>query len=291
MSEESVAPDLGEKEQAKAESRTALRPHVVYEAIRREGEIELERPASALAWSGLAAGLSMGFCLVCEGLLRAHLPVAPWASLVARLGYSVGFLIVILARQQLFTENTLTVILPALAHPGLRTFLAVTRLWAIVLATNLLGTFLFAEALAHGHVFNDHIMVAFSDIASKAVEPSWTETFVRAIFSGWLIALMVWMMPAAESSRVFVIILITYIVGLGGLSHTVAGAVEAFYTFAVGDNGLVKVLGGFLLPTLLGNVIGGVSLVSALNHAQVVSDKTRPETAEDNNSKIEIHSS
>src|SRR4051812_30163477 len=84
------------------------RAQVLYEAIRSEGEQELDRPVSALAWSGLAAGLSMGFSFIAMGLLRAALPDAGWAKLVVALGYPVGFLIVIVGRQQLFTENSLT---------------------------------------------------------------------------------------------------------------------------------------------------------------------------------------
>jgi formate-nitrite transporter family protein len=87
---------------------------VVYAAIRKEGDEELERATAALAWSGLAAGLSMGFSFATEAMLRAALPETPWRPLIAKLGYSVGFLIVVLGRQQLFTENTLTVILPVL---------------------------------------------------------------------------------------------------------------------------------------------------------------------------------
>jgi hypothetical protein len=41
-------------------------------------------------------------------------------ELIAKLGYTVGFIVVILSRQQLFTENTLTPILslPAVTHNG-----------------------------------------------------------------------------------------------------------------------------------------------------------------------------
>src|SRR5690349_9073033 len=104
-----------------AEERSSPSGKIVYKAILKEAEDELERPSSALFWSGLAAGLSMGFSLVGEGLLRAHLPDKPWRPLVAKLGYSVGFLIVILGRQQLFTENTLTPILPLLQRRDART--------------------------------------------------------------------------------------------------------------------------------------------------------------------------
>src|SRR4051794_33842189 len=83
---------------------------VVYGAIRQEGEQELERTTASLAWSGLAAGLSMGFSFATEAMLRAALPDTAWRPLIAKLGYSIGFLIVVLGRQQLFTENTLTVV-------------------------------------------------------------------------------------------------------------------------------------------------------------------------------------
>ncbi|MBV9611646.1 MAG: formate/nitrite transporter family protein, partial [Acidobacteriaceae bacterium] len=97
-----VAPELTEKQREEAEERTAVSVDVVHEAIRRDGEEELRRPVSALAWSGFAAGLSMGFSFVGQALFRAHLPDEPWRPLLVNLGYPLGFLIVISARQQLF---------------------------------------------------------------------------------------------------------------------------------------------------------------------------------------------
>src|SRR5690242_10956709 len=86
-------------EAQKVEQRVAIGAHVVYEAVRLEGEDELERPVAALAWSGLAAGLSMGFCLLSEAALASHLPDSVWRPLLSRMGYCVGFLIVVLGRQ------------------------------------------------------------------------------------------------------------------------------------------------------------------------------------------------
>ena len=131
-------------EQKQVEDRQAIGANVVYETIRREGEEELHRPAAALAWSAFAAGLSMGFSFVAQGVLMAHLPDQPWRPLIAGTGYCVGFLIVILGRQQLFTENTLTVVLPLLLRKDLSTLLRMLRFWGVVLGANLLGTFLFA---------------------------------------------------------------------------------------------------------------------------------------------------
>src|SRR3954452_13575101 len=152
---------------SEAEEKSAPSAHVVYEAIRREGRHELERQSSSLAWSGLAAGLSMGFSFVAQGLLEHHLPDTPWRPLIASFGYSLGFLIVILGRQQLFTENTLTVILPLLQKQTARDFFHVARLWSVVLVANLIGTFLFAWAVAKTSVFDPDLQQAFSALAGR----------------------------------------------------------------------------------------------------------------------------
>lgn len=263
-------PALTEEQARTAASRTTPSAAVVHEAIRKEGEDELSRASSALAWSGFAAGLSMGFSLVVEGLLRAHLPDAPWRPLIAKLGYSVGFLIVVLGRQQLFTENTLTVVIPLLAHRSRSAFLHVIRLWAVVLTSNLLGALLFASIVGLTATFPPEVREAFTSIATEAMEGSAWSILLRAIFAGWLIALMVWLLPVAETGRVAVIVIITYVVGLAGLAHVIAGSVEALYAVVTGEATLADYL-AYLVPTLVGNMIGGIGLVAALNHAQVVS--------------------
>lgn len=261
--------ELREPEVEQVENRGAPRPVVVYEVVRREGETELCRPPQALAFSGLAAGLSMGFSFVVQAMLRAHLPDAPWQIVISRLGYCVGFLIVILGRQQLFTENTLTPILPLLYRPTRARFVKVARLWAIVLACNLLGTFVFAWLLAHTSVVDAPVQDALAAIAHHALAGSFWNLVVRGILAGWLIALMVWLLPAAESSRLWIIIIITYVVGLGDFVHIIAGAVEVFYAAMLGALSWGHAVGGWLVPVVLGNVTGGLLLVAALNHAQV----------------------
>jgi len=207
--------------------------------------------------------------MIAEGLLRAHLPDTEWRILVTKLGYSAGFLIVILGRQQLFTENTLTPILPLLQKRPQASLANVARLWGIVLLANLLGALAIALTITHVGVFESSTVDAFREIGAQAIQPSFGALLVRGIFAGWLIALMVWLLPFAEAARVFVIVIITYLVGLGEFSHIIAGAVEVFTLAAAGDAGWGEVLAGYALPTLVGNVIGGVTLVAMLNHAQV----------------------
>lgn len=263
-------PDLEEAEKQKADEEESLNASITYEVIRREGEKELERSPQALAWSGLAAGLSMGFILVAEGLLRSHLPDAPWRPLVTKLGYSVGFLIVILGSQQLYTENTLTPIVPLLTRKTGEMFGRVLRLWAIVLAANLVGTIVFAWVLARTTLFDLDVHTAFAAISREAIRADFLTTLIRAVFAGWIIALMVWMLPAAKSEQVPVIVAMTYLVGLAGLAHIIAGSTEVAYLVARGAATWGDYFGGFVAPAVLGNTLGGVTLVAALNHAQVV---------------------
>jgi formate-nitrite transporter family protein len=260
-------------EEKQVEERAAIGAHVVYEAVRREGEEELQRPSTALAWSGLAAGLSMGFSFVAEALLMAYLPEAPWRPLISRLGYSVGFVIVILGRQQLYTENTLTVILPLLLHKNARTLFHVARLWSVVLVANTVGTVCFAYAISKLPVFDARVHEMLGEIGGQHLGMSFGVIFVKAIFAGWLIALMVWLLPGAEASRLPVIVIITYIIGLAGFSHIIAGSTTVMFLVVGKTISLGQYFTGFYIPTLLGNAIGGVSLVAALAHGQVVSGK------------------
>lgn len=266
---------LKEPEVKQVEARTTPRAVVIYEAIRREGEDELRRPSSALFWSGLAAGLSMGFSLVTEGLLRSYIPEAPWRPLIAKFGYSIGFLIVILGRQQLFTENTLTPILPLLRLPSRNTLLHVLRLWGIVLAANLIGALIFAFVVGRSGIFDAHVRSTFSAIGLEVMQADFLTVFLRAIFAGWLIALMVWLLPLAGTSRIWVIVILTYVIGIGRFSHIVAGSVETLFVVVTGEATWSEFFVRFMLPTLLGNILGGISLVAALNHGQVVAGENR----------------
>ncbi len=266
-----VAPDLSEKQQQEAEDRTSVSAVVVHETIRHDGEEELQRPMSALAWSGLAAGLSMGFSFVAEALLRRYLPDAPWRPLVVNLGYPLGFLIVIIGRQQLFTENTLTAIIPLFARRNLSTLVSVLRLWAIVLTANLFGAHVFAWVIGNTPVFRPEVQEAFRSLAQEASAVSFGNAILRGIFAGWLIAMVVWMLAAIDTGRIAVIVILTYVVGLAGLTHIIAGSVEVLFLVMTGHLSWFSYLGGYMAPTLIGNIIGGVSMVSAVNHAQSVS--------------------
>jgi formate/nitrite transporter FocA (FNT family) len=146
-------------------------------------------------------------------------------------------------------------------------------LWLVVLATNLLGTLLFALVIATTDTFRPEVREAFTAIATEATEGTFWTVLIRGVFAGWLIALMVWMLPAAQSAQFFVIFVMTWIVGVAGLSHIIAGSVEVLYLAIIGRFGFGEYVGDYMVPTLIGNTLGGVGLVAGLNHAQVASGK------------------
>jgi formate/nitrite transporter FocA (FNT family) len=259
---------LSEEQKGEVEQQSRPNAALIHETIRAEGESELERTASALVLSGLSAGLSMGFSLIVQGELHAHLPGGPTRGLLSPLGYTAGFLIVVLGRQQLFTENTLTPILPLLHNRDFLTFVRVVRLWALVLSANIVGTWLIAAAIAHTSAFDAHVLQAFAEVSRSSLRGGFAETFARAVFAGWLIALMAWLLPPADGSRPLIILFITYVVGLGGFAHIIAGSVEGAFLVQIGQASVRDYL-AFFVPALLGNVTGGVALVAVLNYGQV----------------------
>jgi formate-nitrite transporter family protein len=241
----------------------------LHRTIREEGEEELERPAASLFLSGLAAGLAISASLLAEGALHLHLPDAPWRELVVALGYPVGFLVVILGRMQLFTESTVTAMLPLVTRPSRWALTRTLRLWGIVLGANLLGTALAAAAMAAGHLGAPDLRGAMIEISLKITELGPLETVVNAIPAGFLIAAVAWALPNAREQSFWVILALTYAVGIGGFSHSVVGSDQAFLLLFTGRTGLGETIGGLLLPAIVGNLVGGAGLFAILAHGQV----------------------
>jgi len=259
-----------EREADEVEHSAVPRTPVIYEVVRRHGEEEMNRPGVSLWWSGVAAGLSISFSLIAQAILERYTPDAPWRTLFTSLGYPVGFLMVVLSRQQLFTENTITVVLPVMARPTVANVARLARMWSIVLAANMAGTLVAALLCTFTPVVSPELLAQMLEISRLAMAHPWLEMLARAIPAGFLIAAMVWILPSAQSAQFHVIALMTYLVGVGGFAHIVAGSVEAFLLVAGGELGVWAMISGFTAPALLGNVIGGTALFALLSYAQVM---------------------
>lgn len=263
---------ITEKEADDVEEMSSPRTPVIYEIVRRLGDEEMDRPITSLWWSGVAAGLSISFSLLAQGILQAHLPAAPWSVLVVSLGYSVGFVMVVLSRQQLFTESTVTAVLPVVASLTRTNLWRLVRLWSVVLLANMAGTLIAALLCTYTPVLTPELKTAMLDIAGHILNHSWLEMLFRAIASGFLIATMVWLMPSAEAAQFHVIVVVTYLIAAAGFMHIVAGSVEAFLLVLNGHLGIEPMVADFFVPVLIGNIFGGTALFALIAYAQVMKE-------------------
>jgi formate/nitrite transporter FocA (FNT family) len=263
---------ISEREVEDVAEMSTPRTPVIYEVVRRLGDEEMGRPATSLWWSGVAAGLSISFSLLAQAILQNHLPDAPWRPLVSSFGYCVGFLMVVLSRQQLFTESTITVVLPVLKKFSFESLWRMARLWLIVLVANFAGTLFAAAFCRYTPVLPPELKESMLEISRTLLPVGWWDMAFRGVTSGFLIAAMVWMIPAAESAKFWVITLMTWLIAVGGFTHIVAGSMEANLLVLSGDWAWWQMLWQFFVPVLIGNVIGGTALFALISYAQVMEE-------------------
>jgi formate/nitrite transporter FocA (FNT family) len=248
--------------------KSRLASQTIYEIIAREGNEELSRPLSSLGWSGFAAGICICFSVFTQAYLARHLPDTSGFEIIEKMGYVAGFMIVIMARLQLFTENTITVILPLLDKISHRNIMRTLKLWGVVFATNMLGTLAVAFVITKMNLADPAFMESLLAISMHAVDQNTYDIFVSGIPAGFLIAVMVWMMPSAKGSEPIIIFIMIFLISLGGYSHVVAGSFEAFLVWI---NGMTSLQGSltYILAAGAGNIIGGTGIFTLLAYAQV----------------------
>lgn len=260
---------MPDKRPPDVEDLKAANAREIHRAVSEEGAAEMARPLRSLFWSGLAAGLAISASLLAEGSLRARLPDTPTRDLIVALGYPVGFLLVILGRMQLFTESTITAMLPLVAQWSLTALWRTLRLWGVVLGANLVGTALVAALVAFVWSGEPEVRTAMIETSMKITELGTLATFLNAVPAGFLIAIIAWSLPNARDQAFLVISTITYVIGIAGLSHSVVGSNEAFLVMFTGNGDPASVIFGFMVPAILGNLVGGAGLFAVLAHAQV----------------------
>lgn len=246
-----------------------LAPKLVYEVIRRDGEEELSRETNSLVWSGIAAGIMISFSFLGEAIFRTYLPEGPSRFLLENLGYSLGFLLVIIGRMQLFTENTITTVLPFMQEPSGHMAGRVARLWAIVLTANVVGAFAIASLFVFTPALPADLTPALTSLAQHATGLSALDGFFRAVPAGILIAAIVWMMPQSTENSFFIIVAFTWLIAAGDFAHIVAGSVEMAYLVVQGLLPFSSAMFGFFLPVLFGNIVGGTVIFTLMAWGQV----------------------
>ena len=258
---------MPEKDETSPESRR-LTAHEIFRAALENAREEVSRSPRTLAFSGLAGGLTMGLTGLGVAAVRASIGDGAWQETISFLIYPVGFIAVIIGRAQLFTENTLYPVILVLDER--RYFVETLRLWGVVFASNVLGAFLFAVLAVKSVALKPEIAAQLIKLGTSAVDSSGAHYFWSGIIGGWLIALVAWVVTASHWTigQLVMVWLLTFVVGIGKFAHCIATSGEILCGVVSGIIPATAYLHWLLLATL-GNIAGGVIIVSLLNYGQV----------------------
>jgi formate/nitrite transporter FocA (FNT family) len=240
----------------------------IYERVIVDARDELERPSSRLAFSGLFAGGTVGFSALAVAIALSLLPRADWAPLAASLLYPIGFVAVIIGRSQLFTENTLYPVALVFTERG--HVRATARLWAVVFAANMVGALLLALLVMETGGLDAPVKDELVSLGTKMTAGSFAADFWSAVISGWILALIAWLVEAAEAAvgQILVVWALAMLGGVASFDHSVASTLAVCSATLAGSLSVATTL-GWLGTAALGNVVGGVGIVALLNYGQV----------------------
>lgn len=240
----------------------------IYVRVKREAKEELRRPVPALGFSGLFAGATVGFGPVAAAAAATAVGGGANGRLVGALFFPIGFIVVIIGRAQLFTENTLYPV--ALVLDERRYLGATLRLWAVVLSTNLVGATLFALYLAESGGISGQIARRVSLQGLDAAHGTWPSFFWSAVLGGWAIALVAWLIQSSGVviGQIVLIWVLAFMVGVVGLDHCISTSVEVL-TSVFEEQVSFGHAADWFSAVLLGNIVGGALITALVNYGQV----------------------
>lgn len=244
-------------------------PDDTLEIAMHEGLEQVDRTNFSLFLSSLAAGLILGFAAMLVAL-ASQMPIehVMLKRLVVATAYPLGFIICILSGNQLFTEHTATAFYPFLDKKI--SFIHLLDVWAVIIAGNITGA-LGSALLLYNAEFVIQAHTGIVEIYQHLIHFSFLEVFYSAILAGWLMAQGGWLVLSTTptSIKVICIFIVTFIIGIGGFHHSIAGAAEIFLGFLHTENPDYMKGIYFIIAALLGNLAGGSTFVAILNYSHI----------------------
>ncbi len=248
----------------------------IYKQVAANAKQELSRSSISLAISGFAGGTFMGLSALGTAMALASLGAMAggkadvgWVHFVSRMFYPIGFIVVIVGRSQLFTENTLYPVALVLAER--KQLWNTLRLWGVVLPANMLGALAFAGLASLTPALSSPILQQIVGLGMAAASKPTPEVFWSGVVGGWMIATAAWLVSGSHSitGSVMIIWLITFLVGLGDFAHCIATSGEVLAAVLTGHLGWMAYPHWFW-AAVLGNICGGVGMVTLIEYGQVI---------------------
>lgn len=249
-------------------------PDDIYRRAQREGERRLSMPVLEAAATAFIAGVTVVFGIaalgIVESLVHPGFSQGP-AKLAGALAFGIGLVLVVVGRTELFTENFFDPVAAAIGDrrrsPAARTA-SVLRLWTIVLVLNLVGGAVMAAILSIPGALPAGAGEALIGVAEDVASRDGWATFARGMAAGTLLTLLSYLLHAVDSAgaRAALAFLVGFLVALGPLDHVVVSGLHILFGIWLGGDVGYGDLASSALLSGLGNVIGGVTLMT-LTHA------------------------
>ena len=246
----------------------------IYKQVATNAKQELSRSSISLSISGFAGGTFMGLSALGTAMALAYLggggkADVGWVHFVSRMFYPIGFIVVIVGRSQLFTENTLYPVALVLAER--KQLWNTLRLWGVVLPSNMLGALAFAGLASLTPALGGPILQQLVGLGVAAASKPTPEVFWSGVVGGWMIATAAWLVSGSHSitGSVMIIWLLTFLVGLGDFAHCIATSGEVLAAVLTGHLGWTAYPHWFW-AAVLGNICGGVGMVTLIEYGQVI---------------------
>lgn len=241
----------------------------IYQQVATNARQELKRTTTALGLSGFGGGAFMGLSALGVATATALLGTSNVARVISAMFYPLGFIVVIIGRSQLFSENTLYPVALVLAEK--KEFWNTMRLWAVVLPSNVAGAFAFAFLAARSSAIEPATVTAMAQLGLAATAHPASTVFWSGVIGGWIIALTAWLVSGSHSitGSVMVIWMLTFMVGLGNFAHCIATSCEVLVA-VLAHRAPWSAYPQWFFPAVLGNICGGVGLVTLLEYGQVI---------------------
>ena len=240
----------------------------IFDVVLDNARDELSRATLVLLFSGFGGGICMGLTGLGVALVLSYLGNGPVQEFISFTLYPTGFIVVIISRAQLFTENTLYPVV--LVIDERKHVLNSLRLWGAVFSSNVLGAIFFGWLVMKTGALPANFADALAGLGVHAAEGHFTLIFAKAVLGGWLIALVAWCVAGSHwtIAQMAITWLLTFIVGAGHFSHCIASSAEIIAAIMSGHLHFADYF-RWLVPCTLGNIVGGVAMVSVLNYGQV----------------------
>lgn len=241
-------------------------PDEIWQESLEEGHRRLSRGNLGLASTGLVGGVDVMLGILALTVTAGAVTAATdehVGHLAGSLVFGIGFVLVVVGRSELFTENFLVPVNALLARRASPPQLA--RLWGLTLVGNLIGLALFALMLTRSGVLEPSTLEAAGTTADTFAQRGVVAALLSAVVAGTVMTLLTWLIHAVELDigRIAIALVVGFLLAAPSLNHAVVSFGEMAFGILAGtaEATWADVARNVALAAV-GNLAGGLGFVT-----------------------------